>query len=1653
MNSSNKYSPLYSSNENINIYKKNKKIEENLDTSSVNISCDSKGRILIKESENERKSSEYKNNIFNPDTNRNLNKFENYNIPPNNEMKKDITILMNNCDKKKFFYDNLPSKNYLNSSNINIMDCSNYVTLNNSYYKGYEKNTLNNNGKGVNNLNNRIHINCTDILSKNNLYNNSINNFYEENTTKNITDQSRRDINLKKNRNFSYDNNRYIFSNNNNPTFLNTYPPLYFYSYNNEIKSNNYFSSLNAIQKKDIRNNGNLQNLKYGNKNDKYFIKTITNMFNRKKDTNKSRIYSLSSFEFLKEFEKLKKNSSVNKNSVSAILQKKKLNDNISNTKSENNNTFNKIYNFIFPSSIKKSQNQNDSDKHVGKKEFIKSPHKNNQNYLINKSKEKAKVSFDSNNNIPKVCNKNHISYINQEVATNDMRHFNEKEETNNLLFFNGNPFLRKSNEEIHVNSKNGFLNDKHKYHEKIFTNIYQFTSGCTQQDLKIKNRNNSKINNLKEEYNNVSNKNYSKRNPHIYNSHKNESSALSEKEKIRNIIIEKINNNINQKLKMNYAFVNENQNIKSSSNPQNIYKENNKNQLKRNENKNSYSLNNTLQKQNILDDVLNVHAKGVNKSIKTCNSTNNKQDICIHSTIKHDIFVKNSEKTSKNSLSIKNDDTIKNKNNSNLSFIHANKYINSIFKNNEADNRSVEDRRINSFSKEDNNKNLNVNKNINNSFSEKDNIISEGISSIFESEKKNSTIKSKNLQVNENTKMNVENKKKLISHCYLNKFLYEKQSELNKPHKKDAYTNESIKPENLNYVFLRDNKLKNSDINNYNNKNTVLKLDENNKMKENIEDINDIDILKNMLNTRKKEKIFCKNDINENNQKTTYLNLLNNDSKNTYDNNIDDNFYVHSIVSVTDRDDSLKEKSDSQKMAIKNNTEANFSKENIKNKIDLMNDTTNNKFFQKKNKNLCKDKRKLMKNETLINDISERIYEVENINNPKSVNRNIDEISLLKSKVHDELNACIMCINNLTKNKKLFEQLKSYKNKLEKKKKKLEKASSRYSHASDSYYTMKNSYISSLICNEGKNNNSSSIKNGFKLHDDNNIIMNNKKTDDNKNIIHNIDNHKEKWNKKCSCSKEVLDMHWGYETKTHSLSSCDDKTISYVKTKIENIQYQKSNYQINLSDKYFLSETEKPHIGKKKALLITLNYDGLLEGSINDTLHLCEHLLEKFNFNELILLNDCNISYKKFIAQNANKKNIINNLNNFIINSDDGDVLFFYFCGYSIKFVDIKFSENHNFALLPQDHTQSNYIYSNEIFNIIKKLQGGKQLCVIFDTTYTSYFVPISTSITYNKNISATEIYKNSYLESKKKYFNSFRTFGKIRDRNVDSVYVEDLKRPLDYEIHKDKNEKVRKPLRPSIFFFSPDIKDRNSYELLIKNEVRGLLTYCIGKAIEILKNVFSYHDLFVLASRLLIHIKNEYKLKYIKFKLSFLSEHSPDDIKFLSHESLFLNKKKLLEEPLWKESIRLYNLNNYIQDIYELKEKKIQKNYIKKCIIIFIKDIKLCTFKNMDKTVGYFVSSFLKNANVNILYVRRNNTKCQKIVQDKIFFLEYIKLNLLDLENARIYVELFKKKKKNYFIARSVFNIRNIDGKYSLTDEKKNIVGIIDLTIKCVS
>ncbi|CAI7722501.1 metacaspase-2, putative [Plasmodium vivax] len=1930
MNNANTYSPLYSSYENINIYKQNKQLgDEDYDTSTANISCDSRGRILIKDIENDNKNVRTKSNGMANTTHgvKSTNKHEKREgIPAAHVRKKSPFMVTNNQHGKNSINDNsIPTKKYLHpisgiryGNAFRSKDSNSMSDLRHGYHGYRKEGTLNSNvncsgshsanhpanyiasarvqggpppsgphnvpnysPQGIANVanmanmaNNFSSYQMHDAKENRNIFNQFNKNIYEH-YSRIVLDEYNRQVQNHRNGKHpngkfsSYDNSYHPAGhlyghshshshnhNHNHAFFSNAREPVNFYS-NNNIKLKSYVPYGNRdLQNGRPLHNGSFilsgdaqkyatlhmlnstQNTKDGSR------KNVFKIFNRKKEANKNLTPSVNSYDHLPNVQKgqRRSSSSINKTNVSSTsfgrkIYQKNNNETASWKREPNNNTLNKIYNFIFPSSANKSQNSFDSKCEANK--FATSPRdsslnepyprcsnahlmysNSNQNRVINiagynlpgghndsviRDYNKWNYSSSSANAFPNISfasakNTDHLKYTSPAFIArsgNEVVSLRRDYQFAKLYYAHkggapsggtpnggspsGNPRISA------VSQKNAHQDDRHKYHEKIVTNIYQFTGGLAHKGGNQKNGegpkrapqggpNNDSNNGPNNCPNNCLNNRTSNRanndpqrkaapqeGPHLgHVPHLDLSKDSAKGGDSPNVPIGSakggappnvpLNSKQHQWGKNSAVELAQNKNAtnepkqprstkathpNSHSNTAIVKNEPPKGEpIMRPHNNVAHAASDTTEKVNQVfkEQMNNAYRKSIatdNNSIKIVSDhdrNSSKQNIYNYSTVIQNNFINSSDKVSKILVGIKNENGTQNKNDTNLEFVNVNKYINNIFKtsNSNYDHAGNKEGLLigqhgqgNLTSKSNPFGEMNIRENAKwgmsnqdafkpyQHFNPSDDYLMNNAHRLRELEKKHGVISSPNLFANDGSSGINENAKHLMRQCILNKFLYEqKKQEHHANGRKNSISN------TMHHFMYKNEKAFESLPFSSDKENPIVKLlNRANREGPTVQgNVNLIDgnahivsMLNKLHNVRSEEDLADKVRSNLEHVKLSHLPSFTKKEINKFvvgNTNENHNEYIKSIASAED------------KAYAPLNVKANYhDAASVKRQADggehsspQSADAHNISLKKEKKKKLGKKKK-----------------------SPKNVHYDIDQILQLKSKVYEELNTCLKCINSLTKNKKLFEQLKKYKNKLDKKAQMGDGTSERSrSDQAESYYTMKNSYLSSFLCNENTSGDAQGVHSAAGLasggcltsvdylasaksppkpqpsrdisNESGNNETGNNETGNNATVTAPPSDEKSqliKGNSRIGFAAPPLGVDTGKNFTTNKACAtanmaCPATNKEYPATnkqypnqlhakqtrvndpgrKKDNVHFdlceknvfekeeEKNSYVKNGESRYSLYEEEPPNVGKKKALLVTLNYNGLLEGCVNDTLEMCEHLVGTFKFNELTLLNDCNLCYRNFVAQKANKSNIINNLYELVVNSNNGDILFFYFCGYSIKIIDSKFSQNNNFALLPEDHSKNNYIYSNEVFNIIKKLQGGKQMCIIFDTTYTSYFVPTCTSITYNKSIHSSEISKNVHLMStNKKHVYSLRTFGKIRDRHVEPIYVENLRKPLSHDLYKQEEERkqnAKDVLVPSIFFFSPDVRDRGDFELLIKNRVRGLLTYCLGKAVAVLKKDFSYHDLFIVASQLLVNIKREYKLKYVKFKLSFLNDHSPDDIKFLSHESLLLRKKgKPEEEPLWKPSLRLNNLNEYMKDICKIKEKKTQASFSKKCLLIFIKDIKFCSHVKVDPSIEYFVSCFVKNKDLNILYVRRNNTKCQKIVRDKIFYLEYIILNVSDMDNAKIYVELFKKKKKNYFLARSVLRISNTNGNFSLMDEKKNIIGIIDLSIKCVS
>jgi len=159
-----------------------------------------------------------------------------------------------------------------------------------------------------------------------------------------------------------------------------------------------------------------------------------------------------------------------------------------------------------------------------------------------------------------------------------------------------------------------------------------------------------------------------------------------------------------------------------------------------------------------------------------------------------------------------------------------------------------------------------------------------------------------------------------------------------------------------------------------------------------------------------------------------------------------------------------------------------------------------------------------------------------------------------------------------------------------------------------------------------------------------------------------------------------------------------------------------------------------------KKALLIGINYintPNQLYGCINDVNNIKDFLQNKFNYNTFNILTD-NTNNK------PNKQNIINELTNLLVNTNNGDSIFFLYSGHGTCTIDLNNDEidGQDEMIVPLDSTNvSTYILDDEINNIINKnLKVGVKLFMMFDSCFSGTVVDLKYN--YLTSISEEEQY-----------------------------------------------------------------------------------------------------------------------------------------------------------------------------------------------------------------------------------------------------------------------------------------------------------------------
>lgn len=162
------------------------------------------------------------------------------------------------------------------------------------------------------------------------------------------------------------------------------------------------------------------------------------------------------------------------------------------------------------------------------------------------------------------------------------------------------------------------------------------------------------------------------------------------------------------------------------------------------------------------------------------------------------------------------------------------------------------------------------------------------------------------------------------------------------------------------------------------------------------------------------------------------------------------------------------------------------------------------------------------------------------------------------------------------------------------------------------------------------------------------------------------------------------------------------------------NVNILKQNLNANI--KIIQNFSPKPISvnGKKKALLIGINYTGTqneLYGCINDV-NCIQERISKDGFNNISIMTD-------LTALKATKNNILNEFKNLLVNSQAGDLLFFLYSGHGSYTLDKNNDETTGYdqLIVPCDF---NMIVDDELKSIIQtNLKPNVTLFAMFDSCF----------------------------------------------------------------------------------------------------------------------------------------------------------------------------------------------------------------------------------------------------------------------------------------------------------------------------------------------
>jgi metacaspase-1 len=164
-----------------------------------------------------------------------------------------------------------------------------------------------------------------------------------------------------------------------------------------------------------------------------------------------------------------------------------------------------------------------------------------------------------------------------------------------------------------------------------------------------------------------------------------------------------------------------------------------------------------------------------------------------------------------------------------------------------------------------------------------------------------------------------------------------------------------------------------------------------------------------------------------------------------------------------------------------------------------------------------------------------------------------------------------------------------------------------------------------------------------------------------------------------------------------------------------------------------------------KIALLIGINYyntDNKLNGCINDINDIKKMLINLMDFKEkdIFIMND-------YHGIKPTKNNIMEQLQNFIIKSNDASECWFHYSGHGCKIADKSGDENDGYdeVICPIDsiNDNSNFICDDELYNMIKNINKKAKCIFIMDCCHSGTNLDLLNSVTY-KNENEVYYHKN---------------------------------------------------------------------------------------------------------------------------------------------------------------------------------------------------------------------------------------------------------------------------------------------------------------------